>query len=741
MTSFSFRHEFTSLFLSARARNKVGADAPRQANRHALMNRRMMLKSVAMSGALATLPLNVFAQASTGAEWRRATLRYLASLSRAGGGYGWEDQEHAHLTPTFFVIGCYRILGEAIPRKAELAEFIRTHHPGALKKLEQERRLFDWQQVQALTWLEADPSALKEKILNWKQPLAYLKQYEQHGYPLFSSEMGVILSRALLGVPASELPHEFVAYLNSRRRESGCFNNTPAADGSDGHVSNTWWGLQALHVLGRDAEKKEETIAWLRGCQLANGAFTFQPRPEFGGVDDVSYTWAAVRALKLLGSAPANVDRCAAYLQSLANPDGGFADRPVWSSNPMATYYALDALNALEALHTVVAHKRSAVKRDFVPPRDLKVFTIQLEAHGQGSPADAVELARSLRIHLWGAKNAKPDWIARAQALADAQKVPVKFFVSNEEYGAWLNIPGLGTYSHISDVVAPADASFGASQAKAGALSWAQFRKNRLAPLEHAKGRLVWQFGENEELVRMFLDESVERGGYAAISTYHFGNPDFTNSEPFLQRWRGQIPFVALQDAHGAEPWWFADMTTGFRTVFLATEPTWDGWLNALKRNWVVPIRRDQWSGGQTWMHSGSRQVLEVVRAHERDWRWWDNEEIRRPLVSMVAVRPGDEFEVARPDKGVTLRIRCAWTNTPQGLLKQPLAEFVKLTLDGKEVSPTLVANKRPNGPLLTDHYHRLDLPNPAPGKHTATVVARVLATGQETGRTWEFLT
>ena len=236
----------------------------------------------------------------------------------------------------------------------------------------------------------------------------------------------------------------------------------------------------------------------------------------------------------------------------------------------------------------------------------------------------------------------------------------------------------------------------------------------------------------------MFLDNSVERGGYAAISTYHFGNPDFTNSEPFLHRWRGKIPFVALQDSHGPEPWWFADMTTGFRTVFLATEPTWDGWLNALKNNWVVPIRRDQWTGGKTWMHAASNEIREFVFAHERDWRWWDNAKIQRPLVSIVAVRPGDEFETARPDKGVTLRVRCAWENTPQGLLKQPISELVRLSVDGKEVTPTLVSRKRPNG-LFDEHQHCINLTELFPGKHTAEVVARVVATKAEVKRTMEF--
>jgi hypothetical protein len=700
------------------------------------VTRRAMLKTVAIAGTAAAFRPNLFSQPA--GNWRTATLRYLESLARSDGGYGWEDQEISHLTPTFAVIGCYRLLQRTLPNNAKLVEFVRTHHPGALKKLEQERRIFDFQQVQALAWLGADISDFKDRFLSWKAPLAYLKQYEQQGHPLFSSEVGVILGRALLGLARTDLPQAFVDYLDSRRRANGSFNNTPATDGSDGHILNTWWGMQALNALGRSAEKKDETIAWLRACQLPNGGFTFAPKPEFGGVDDVAYTRAALRALKQFGSSPLNRAGCIEYLYSLANPDGGFADRPGWLSNPLAAYYALDALDALGALSDAPVRKAQPATRKTSFPPDLKVFSAQLEAHGQGSPAEAVDLARALRIHLWGAKNAKPEWLARAQSLAEQQRVPVKFFASNEEYGTWVNVPGLGTYSHTSDIIAPADANFGASLARQGVVSWPEFRRRRLTPLQHAKGRLIWQFGENEELVRMYLDDSVERGGYAAISTYHFGNPDFTNSEPFLHRWRGQIPYVALQDAHGPEPWWFSDMTTGFRTLFLATEPTWDGWLNALKENWVVPVRRDQWTAGKTWMHSGSRAVLEFVRAREREWRWWDNTDIARPLVSIVPVRPEDEFEAARPEKGVTIRVRCAWENTPQGLLKQPISELVRLSIDGKELSPALVSKRRPNG-LLDEHHHHVHMENLVAGKHSATAVVRLIATGAETTRIIEF--
>lgn len=706
----------------------------------ARLTRRDTLKTLALGGALMALPRA--SGQSRGAEpgAARAILGYLQTLRKEEGGYGFEDQVLPHLTPTFAVIGCHRLLRATSPDKAQLTEWVRTHHPRELKKLEQERRVFEFQQVQALAWLEADVAAFRATIGTWQEPLPYPKQYEQNGYPVFQSELGAVLARPLLGLPLEGL-EKFVRYLDERRRANGSFNNTPAAEGGDGHVMNTYCGLQALKLFGRANEKQEQTIAWLRACQLANGGFTLAPKPEFGGVDDVAYTRAAVRALQLLGAAPAQRDACVAYLHALANADGGFGDRPGWESNPLATFYALDALDALGALETIAGVKRRAPRAKQALPGNLRPFTIQIQAHGTGSAHDVVELARALKIDLWGAKNAKPEWLARAREIAAERKVPVTFFTANEEHGTWVKIPGLGTYSHTADLVAPAGADIGPALGARGntkAVTWEEFRTRRLAPLEKAGGRLVWQFGENEEFVRMLLDDSVERGGFAAISTYHFGNPDFTNSEPFLHRWRGKIPYIALQDAHGPEPWFFADMTTGFRTIFLASEPTWAGWLHALQRNWVVPVRRDAWTKGRTWMHSGSREVLEFVRARESEWRWWDNPRIARPMVSLAALTPRDQLEPDRPERGVRLRVRCAWTNSPQGLAREPLSELVRLGVDGREARPTLLERKTPSG-AYQEHAYHLPLPEIAAGEHTATATVRVLATKAEVAQTITF--
>lgn len=697
---------------------------------------------VLSGAAAATLALPGGASAAISSDDRSPILAFLESLAREDGGCGWPGQQHSHLTATFAVIGSYQLLGRVPPRKAQLAAFVRSHHPARIRKLEQEHRAFDYQQIQSLSWLGEDPSELAPAVAAWTRPLAYLRQYEAGGLPVFSHEMAAFLCRPLLGLPVSGIGTPWIEYLESRRRPNGTYNNTPASDGTGGHVVNTWYGIQAEAVVYGKPRAGLQTVEWLRGCEMPSGGFGWSPQPDLAPVPTATCAWAATLALKALGSAPRNADGCVAFLLSLFNPDGGFGEQPGWASNPLSTFRALGALDALGRLPTIQTLERE--RRGFLNgtsgqgarigpelPPGLKVFSIQIEAHGKGSPVEAVDLARSLRIHLWGAKSAGPGWIETAQRLADEAAVPTRFFAANEEYGTWLTVPGMGVYSHTSDVVFPAGAEVGSSRANRPASDWAQFRASRLEPLRRGDGRLLWQFGENEELVHLLLADSAHRGaGYSAISTYHFGNPDFTRSEPFLHLYRGQIPFVALQDAHGDEPWWFADMTEGFRTLFFGLEPTWEAWLEALERNWVVAVRRDSMSGHKIWTHAASDAHAAFALRHQADWRWWDNPHIQRPMISLVAVRPADRFEAARPAGGITLRVRCAWENTAQGRPKNPLAEMTRLVVDDRPVIPRLVAPRLPAGGFA-DHYHEYPLPDLGPGNHTAVAHARVLATGQ----------
>ncbi len=692
-----------------------------------LSSRRAWLKAITCTGLVAaSFGPQLFSADVAG--WREKILNYLARHARPDGGYAWADQEESHLTPTYAVTGCHKLLGQLPPEPKKLAEWVRTHHPLRKKKPEQDILSFVYQQVQSLVWLGDKAEDLQPRVKAMVKPYRYLAQYEKHSYPVFESEVTAFLGRELLGLPLTDLQPEFFAYIDDRRRTDGSFANTPNAKNSDGNIVTTWWGLQVLRTQGRLEEKRAETIEWLRACQLKNGGFTHQPKPELGGWDDVAYTRAALRSLRELNATPTDAEGCLGYILALWNEDGGFGDRPGWQSNPIATYYALDALDCLSAMDGLAKQTPRPVARKTLP-KELRVWSIQVEAHGQGSPTEAVLLAKSLGIHLWGAKNADARWLTKAQALADAQQVPVKFFVANEEYGTFVDVPGFGTYSHTSDIMAPAGAAIGDSLGKAGDVSWEEFRERRLKPLERGGGRLIWQFGENEALVRAYLDDSLMRGGYAAISTFHFGNPDFTNTSPFLMRYRGQIPYIALQDAHGAEPWWFADMTTGFRTLFLAKEPTWDGWLTALKNNFVVAVRRDTNSEGKLWIHSGSDEVLEFIKRSEQSWRWWDNPNIQRPAASIVVVKAEDEFEVGRPASGVNIRVRCQWDNTPQGLPKTERVQLVRLLVDGEEVATKEV--RKGAAPKLADVYQECPLPSLKAGKHSVLAEVKILESGK----------
>jgi hypothetical protein len=82
--------------------------------------------------------------------------------------------------------------------------------------------------------------------------------------------------------------------------------------------------------------------------------------------------------------------------------------------------------------------------------------------------------------------------------------------------------------------------------------------------------------------------------------------------------------------------------------------------------------------------------------------------------------------------------VRCAWENTTQGVLKAPISEFVRLTLDGRETKPELVAKEARNN-MHSEHHYLLALPELAAGKHTATAVVREIASGRESTRTIEF--
>jgi prenyltransferase beta subunit len=703
-----------------------------QVMRHVLTRRDLL------AAATGTALLSAAPQTAWPPRLRDGIRDRLESLRRPEGGYGWESESEAHTTPTFAVIGCYRLLGVSAPDKAKLVSFLQTRYPvPERRRTERPIWMFDFQQVQALTWLEADTSMFRDLAATWTKPGEYTERYEAGGNPVLQNQAMALRCRSLLGIASTQPAWQ--EYFRSRRRPNGTYNNTPASDGSDGHVMNTLWGLLAAEVTGEKSPSTETLASWLRKCQRAGGGFTWSPDANIGAVEDAGYTWAALRSLQSIGAEPADKPKLIAFLEGLRAPDGLWRETMDGRSNPLGTWYALEALNILG--HVPGGNPRGSVRKTAAIPSDYRVWTMQIEAPGKGSPEEAATIAEAAGVHIWAAKNAPPGWIESSQAAADRRGIPVRFAVGNEEYGTLVKLQGLGTYSHLSDLCAPAGVDIGAPMDGNVAHLWHEFRDKRIAELKHGGGRLVWQFNENEEWTRILLDEAVERGTYAALCTFHFGNENFLHSQPFLHRWYGRLPFAALQDAHHAESWWSVEQVSGFRTLFLAKEPTWEEWLRALERDHVMGVRRDRVTNGVMRLAGGTPDVREFVMKRAKDWQWWssDNAWVRRPIASVVVLHPGTKFEAGAPEKGVAIRVRTSAEHTPQGQPRAPLAELVTLTLDGKPLSVESVAVKGPqNG--LADRYQIALLPEVSQGRHAAVAHVRELASKREVGvRTeWE---
>jgi len=686
------------------------------------MNRRTAIGLLASSFAAPAAPV------TWPEAWRRRIAAFLETHRRPEGGYGWASDVVAQVTPTFGAAGSYRTIGLTMPDASRAAAFVRQNYP-VPERRRKERPLWrlDCEQVQTLLFLGEPIDSFRGLAATWTAPADFTTRYELGGNPVFQHQALAVQVRRLLRLSPSADDEAWRNYFKARMRPNGTFNNTPASDGSGGHVMNTLWGILAAEAVGLQREPAPGLAEWVRSCQLPSGGFTYAPGATLGAVDDLAYTVSALHILHRLGVAPRDSAACAAWVESLFCAEGGFQDRPGGEPNPLATYYALESLRLLDHTPRGAAKLAPRARRTAIPAGSA-VFSMQVEAPGNGSPSEAVLLAKTLGIHLWTAKNSPPGWIVEAQRIADAGRVPVRFAIGDEEYGTYVDVPGLGCYSHLVDLVTPHGADSGSAMPKKNhPYPWPEFRDTRIASLRKGGGRMIWQFLENEELTRVLLDEAVERGTYAGIASFHFGNENFLHSQPYLHRWYGRIPFVGLQDAHGKESWWWGNQLAGFTTLFIAKEPAWQGWLDALDRNHVMAVRHDAITGWKTHLAGGSPEVREFVARREMEWRWWNNQgqQSRRPPAALTVLRPSSKFEAGAPASGIALRLRLWSENTGAGLPQEPRAELIELRVDGRAVQPQLFQTK-------DDRYHLAALDD-SPGAHTAAARVRLVDSGRET--------
>lgn len=673
--------------------------------------------------------------------WRADLLKYInGKLLKPDGGYGWEDQYDSHLTPTYAVTGILYDIGELPKDKARLAEFIRTHHPqkgtnttpnyyqgnaarGEAGPSGSNMRNLVYEQIRAILWLGGDVSSFNEDIKSWKSQSGVLANYEGHNFGgLFQETMTPVCNK-LVGLTMENGP-EFIKYLENCRRTNGSFNNAPASFGGDGNILNTYWSLYAQETLTAPRKLATETIAWLQACQRGNGGFTHQPNPQIGVNDDVIYTWAGIKALKLLGAEPKNVQAAVNYLLSLRNADGGFGDRPGLYSTPNASFYAIDALKDMDRISALdKSSKPKMLDQDHPDFSGYNIYTVQFQAHGQGSPLEAVVLAESLHINLWGVKYPAEGWISEAQRIADLRKVPVEFFISNEPHDNLVTVPGMGSFNHVLDYIAPANAPIHFNKEA----TFEELKNTTLKQLKEINGGLVLQVSNNEPLARLLIDESLNNDyGYLAISTVHFGQ-NFLFWLPYLAEYRYRLPFVTLQDAHGPEAWIWAEELTNHRNLFIAKSPTYDEMIKSLKSNWIVGVRHDSLSNFKTRMFGGTDGVRKFISEKEADWKWWNAaDESNRPQAMITVLNKDALFEVGKPENGLNIRIRTRW-NSARQTLKSEAVHLEQLKVDGQVVNAELV--NIGHGNRLSDSYYLYKWGDPSKGAHKIEAIVKDIHT------------
>lgn len=299
----------------------------------------------------------------------------------------------------------------------------------------------------------------------------------------------------------------------------------------------------------------------------------------------------------------------------------------------------------------------------------------------------------------------------------------------------------MGTFGHMLDYFAPAGEGMvpfkkGTSQQEfrrsaiglKESSTWSELRETAILPLAKSNGGFILQISNNEPLSRILLDESVANGGYLAISTIHFGQ-NFLFWLPHLNQYRYQLPFIALQDFHGIESWWWGNELVAYRNLFLAKKPDTGELFNALKNNWVVAVRHDSISGYKTRMLGGTKDARAFIQTRQKEWQWWNDEtrEMNHPWAAITVVEPSDTLEAARPETGVNIRIRCWWNGVRQNI-KEPLVSLEKLSIDDVLIPPgSIKFVERQN----VDNYYLYSLPNPKKGEYNIKATLRNMRTNE----------
>ncbi|HQF13620.1 MAG TPA: terpene cyclase/mutase family protein [Thermogutta sp.] len=437
-----------------------------------------------------------------------------------------------------------------------------------------------------------------------------------------------------------ENPEVALEFLFSRQLPNGAFVDAYQAEDvleSNAHVVATAQAVAVIRSLGQEVPRREQCVAWIQSCQDESGGFRWHPSYRYpGNKPDVWYTWAAVSALDRLGAKPMDIKGCLRWLNSLQNPDGGFGDRPGWNSRLYSTYYAVHALDILNAsgggARAAITAKKATAARRIIPEGKYQIYQASLKTP-PGGP-EMIETARKLRLNFLGVKDNSPNTppvpISVAWEHIKKQGYPMEVVSIPEQYGHQLKWIGGHPANHVANFFLPLGDSpeikeFLAAVDTAGraGLPWPEYVQKVIQPVVQ-RGSLFYPELDYEMMnAYIVYDGGLEDGlGYNAV-VGGLGWPiwDWIRMFPYRERWVGKLPIIVDADAHGEIAKWLEPLDRQ-RLLYLAEHYDLPHFLDACRQVRTVCVIRGGENKDELAFY-GDPAVVEYVKRHQSEWQWW----------------------------------------------------------------------------------------------------------------------
>ena len=397
----------------------------------------------------------------------------------------------------------------------------------------------------------------------------------------------------------------------------------------EAHVAQTYHAIFSLQILGSKFSNPGKWIQFLQSCQMPNGGFRWNPGESApGNFVDVYYTWAAVSTLERLDAKPGDAGKCAQWLQSLQNPDGGFGDKPGWRSRLYSTYYAVEALAKLG--NTTGAP--NLLKKEAPPspdqiPESYQVYQALMKVPVV-EPGDLPGL-QARGLDLLGLKSYDFGKAAELQVAAKKMDPPMEVVLCPEAYPHRTVWVGGAKFHHIANpTLNPAwrerersiwDTSNVAGKAT---LPWMEYQRQVIRPLRQMGGLVYPEQDFEMEFALAAYDEGVHsnQGYNGVLAGFNWAPRDFVRVFPWRERYVDKLVPVADVDAHGDLKKWSPQLDH-CRMLFLADEPGYGEFLDAGKAGRIVCAVLGE--DGKVALY-GSPETVAEMRKREAEWKWWE---------------------------------------------------------------------------------------------------------------------